>query len=63
MAIPLVLYKGSVIQCTVLVGLLQISMNVTQTMEAVHRHVPTCQDLEYVAAGLDSDCLVMGERV
>ena len=30
----------------------QISMNVTQTMEAVNRHVSTQQDLECVAAGL-----------
>ena len=34
-----------VIQCTVPVGLLQISTNVTQTMEAVHRYVPTHQGL------------------
>ena len=37
-------------------------MNVTQTMEAVHRHVPTHQDLECVAAIVDSHWLVMAER-
>ena len=49
-------YKAiyGVIQCTVLVDLLQISMNATQTMEAVHRTVPTHQDLECVAAGVDT---------
>ena len=41
----------------------QISMNVTQTMEAVHRHVPTHQDLECVVAGVDTCWLVMAERV
>ena len=34
-------------------------MNATQTMEAVNTHVPTYQDHEYVAAGLDSDRQVM----
>ena len=38
-------------------------MNATQTMEAVNRHVPTQQDLESVAAGLDTDWIVIAERV
>ena len=42
---------------------IQKSMNVTQTMEAVNRHVPTHQDLESVAAGLGSDWLVTAEHV
>ena len=33
-------------------SILQISMNATQTMEAVNRSVATHQDLESVAAGL-----------
>ena len=42
---------------------MQISMNATQTMEAVNRHVPTHQDLESVAAAVDTDWIVMAERV
>ena len=42
---------------------MQILMNVTQTLEAVRRHVPTHQDLESVAAGLDTHWLVMAEHV
>jgi len=38
-------------------------MNVKQTMEAVHRYVPTYQDLDSVAAGLDSDWLVTPQHV
>ena len=41
----------------------QISMNVTQTMEVVHRRVPTHQDLESVAAYVDTALLVIAERV
>ena len=32
-------------------------------METVNRHVPTQQDLESVAAGLDTDWLVIAEHV
>ena len=53
----------SVIQCTRPVFYIQISMNVTQTMEAVHSSVPTHQDLEGVAAGVDTGCRVMAECV
>ena len=42
---------------------IQKLMNVTQTMEAVITCVPTHQDLGCVAAGRDSDLLVMAERV
>ena len=42
---------------------MQILMNVRQAMETVNRHVPTQQDLESVAAGLDIDWLVMAEHV
>ena len=38
-------------------------MSATQTMEAVHRYVPTHQDHDSVAAGLDTDWLVMGGLV
>ena len=42
---------------------LQISMNVTQTMEAVHRCVPIHMDHECVAAGLDTHWPVMAGHV
>ena len=42
---------------------MQIWMNVTQTMEAVRRHVPTHQDHECVPAGPVTDWLVMAEHV
>ena len=67
MAIPLML--DNTIQCYSVyntcryVFYIQISMNVTQTMEAARRHVPTHQDLECVVAAVDTDWLVMGERV
>ena len=38
-------------------------MSVTQTMEPVHRYVPTHQDHDSVAAGLGSDWLVMAGLV
>ena len=67
MAIPLMLDNAmqcySVYTTCRYVFYIQISMNVTQTMEAVHRHVPTHQDLECVAAGVDTYWLVMTERV
>ena len=42
---------------------MQILMNVRQTTETVNRHVPTHQDLESVAAAVDTDWLVMAEHV
>ena len=41
---------------------MQILMNVRQAMETVPRHVPTHQDLESVAAAVDTDWLVMAEH-
>ena len=38
-------------------------MNVTPTMEAVHRCVPTHKDHECVAAGLGTDWIVMAGLV
>ena len=56
MAIPLMLDNSlqccSVYKTCCYVFYIQISMNVTQTMEAVNRSVPTHKDLESVAADL-----------
>ena len=41
----------------------QISMNATQTMEAVSRPVPTHPDHVFVAVELDTDWLVMAGTV
>ena len=38
-------------------------MNVLQTMEAVHRYVPTRQGRESVAVGLDTDWVAMAGPV
>ena len=69
LAIPLMLDNATGMQCYSVyntcryVFYIQMLMNVTQTMEAVHRHVPTHQDLECVAAGVDTHWLVMAEHV
>ena len=62
MAIPLMLDSIFIQWTCHCIFFIQIPMNVTQTMEAVHRSVPTHQDLECVAADVDTALLVMAER-
>lgn len=57
----------AIIQCehgtTKLIIPIQTMMNAVQIMEAVHRYVLTYQGRESVAAGLDTDFLVMAALV
>ena len=61
MAIPLMLDSIFIQWTCHYIFFIQISMNVTQTMEAVHRSVPTHQDHECVAADVDTALLVITE--